>query len=114
MTDSYRLDFARLDDDDQTISAALTIALKGQGVAKPWRRPPGSLASIDPAIQSLIIDILDPENIKTALELAFLYLMSRKAKRVKVLGIEIELQDRDPKAAAEEVVEKSGKKTPKK
>jgi hypothetical protein len=105
MSNTIKLEAPRGKDDDRAVADAINTSLAGDAKVTPRSLPPGSLTSIDPSIQSFIIEILNSKALETILELTFAYFISRGAPKVKVGDVEVDLKP-DPKQLAKTTVER--------
>jgi hypothetical protein len=105
MSYTYRVEAPRGEVDDQVVADALNASLAGEARVTPRSVPPGSLTSIDPNVQSFIIEVLNSRALETIFELTFAYFIARGAPKVKVGDIEVDLKP-DPKQLARTTLER--------
>jgi hypothetical protein len=84
MSYTYRVEAPRGEVDDQVVADALNASLAGEARVTPRSVPPGSLTSIDPNVQSFIIEVLNSRALETIFEPTFAYFIARGAPKVKV------------------------------
>jgi hypothetical protein len=99
MSTTLRLEVPKGKEDAQDVADALNASLASVATVTPRRLPSGSLASIDPGIQSFIVEILNSKALQTILELVFVYFINHRIERVRVGDVEVDLRP-DPKQLA--------------
>jgi hypothetical protein len=105
MSKTIRLDAHRGGEDDQEVAKALNESLGEEATVTLRRPPPGSLSSVDPSTQSFLIEVLNSNALEAILEIIFVYFIARKATRVKVGDVEVDLKQ-DPKRLASNTAKK--------